>query len=134
MFLCRIIVTGYLNNPEATANTIDKDGWLHTGDIAFIDEDEEMFIVDRVKEIIKFKGFQVHIFTNFVTLLSRHSKHLMLILESYMCVFRYRQKLGFMYVSDDGLVCWKLAAKVPPAELEALLVSHEFIEDAAVVS
>jgi hypothetical protein len=34
----------------------------------------------------------------------------------------------------DGLVCWKLAAKVPPAELEALLVSHEFIEDAAVVS
>ena len=89
--LCRIIVTGYLNNPEATANTIDKDGWLHTGDIAFIDEDEEMFIVDRVKEIIKFKGFQVHIFTNFVTLLSRHSKHPMLILESYMCVFRYRQ-------------------------------------------
>lgn len=39
-----------------------------------------------------------------------------------------------MYVSDDGLVCWKLVAKVPPAELEALLVSHEFIEDAAVVS
>lgn len=67
-------MAGYLNNPEATANTIDKDGWLHTGDIAFIDEDEEMFIVDRVKEIIKFKGFQVHIFTNFFTLLSRHSK------------------------------------------------------------
>lgn len=50
---------GYLNDPEATANTIDKDGYLHTGDVAFIDEDEEMFIVDRVKEIIKFKGFQV---------------------------------------------------------------------------
>ncbi len=50
---------GYLNDPQATANTIDKDGWLHTGDIAFIDEDEEMFIVDRVKEIIKVKGFQV---------------------------------------------------------------------------
>jgi 4-coumarate--CoA ligase len=48
-----------LNDPQATANTIDKDGWLHTGDIAFIDEDEEMFIVDRVKEIIKVKGFQV---------------------------------------------------------------------------
>jgi 4-coumarate--CoA ligase len=48
-----------LNNPEATANAIDKEGWLHTGDIALIDEDEEVFIVDRVKEIIKFKGFQV---------------------------------------------------------------------------
>jgi len=48
-----------LNDPKSTANTIDKDGYLHTGDVAFIDEDEEMFIVDRVKEIIKFKGFQV---------------------------------------------------------------------------
>ncbi|CAM6017935.1 unnamed protein product, partial [Sphagnum balticum] len=74
------IMKGYLNNPEATAHTVDKDGWLHTGDIAFIDEDEEMFIVDRVKEIIKVKGFQV-----------------------------------------------------PPAELEALLISHEGILDAAVV-
>jgi 4-coumarate--CoA ligase len=73
--------SGYLNNPEATANTIDKDGYLHTGDVGFIDEDEEMFIVDRVKEIIKFKGFQI-----------------------------------------------------PPAELEALLLSHEPIEDAGVVS
>jgi 4-coumarate--CoA ligase len=53
------IMKGYLNDPKSTANTIDKDGYLHTGDVAFIDEDEEMFIVDRVKEIIKFKGFQV---------------------------------------------------------------------------
>jgi 4-coumarate--CoA ligase len=57
-------IAGYLNDPQATANTIDKDGWLHTGDIAFIDEDEEMFIVDRVKEIIKVKGFQVRVFLN----------------------------------------------------------------------
>jgi 4-coumarate--CoA ligase len=75
------IMKGYLNNPEATAQTIDKDGWLHTGDIAIIDEDEEVFVVDRVKELIKFKGFQV-----------------------------------------------------APAELEALLVSHPSIADAAVVS
>jgi 4-coumarate--CoA ligase len=74
------IMKGYLNDPQATANTLDKDGWLHTGDIAFIDEDEEMFIVDRVKEIIKVKGFQV-----------------------------------------------------PPAELEAILISHEGILNAAVV-
>lgn len=74
------IMKGYLNDPEATAATIDVDGWLHTGDIGYVDDDDEVFIVDRVKELIKFKGFQV-----------------------------------------------------PPAELEALLVSHPSISDAAVV-
>ena len=48
-----------MNNLEATAYTIDKDGWLHTGDVGFVDDDDEVFIVDRVKEIIKYKGFQV---------------------------------------------------------------------------
>ena len=72
---------GYLNDPEATENTIDKDGWLHTGDIGYVDDDDEIFIVDRLKEIIKYKGFQV-----------------------------------------------------PPAELEALLITHPEIKDAAVVS
>ena len=74
------IMKGYLNDPEATSATIDVDGWLHTGDIGFVDDNEEVFIVDRVKELIKFKGFQV-----------------------------------------------------PPAELEALLVNHSSIADAAVV-
>ena len=50
---------GYINNPEATAKTIDSDGWLHTGDIGHYDEDEYFFIVDRLKELIKYKGFQV---------------------------------------------------------------------------
>lgn len=74
------IMKGYLNDPEATARTVDVDGWLHTGDIGYVDDDDEVFIVDRVKELIKFKGFQV-----------------------------------------------------PPAELEALLVAHPSIADAAVV-
>ncbi|KAL6873385.1 hypothetical protein ACP4OV_013467 [Aristida adscensionis] len=75
------IMKGYLNDPDATKNTIDKDGWLHTGDIGYVDDDDEIFIVDRLKEIIKYKGFQV-----------------------------------------------------PPAELEALLITHPEIKDAAVVS
>lgn len=48
-----------MNDVEATASTIDVEGWLHTGDIGYVDDDDEVFIVDRVKEIIKFKGFQV---------------------------------------------------------------------------
>ncbi len=53
------VMTGYLNNEEATAATIDEDGWLHTGDVAIIDEHGHMSVVDRLKELIKFKGFQV---------------------------------------------------------------------------
>ncbi|XP_076954219.1 4-coumarate--CoA ligase 2-like [Bidens hawaiensis] len=75
------IMKGYLNDPEATKATIDSNGWLHTGDIGLIDDDDELFIVDRLKELIKYKGFQV-----------------------------------------------------APAELEALLLTHADISDAAVVS
>lgn len=71
---------GYLNRPEATADSIDAEGWYHSGDIAYIDEDGYVFIVDRVKELIKYKAMQV-----------------------------------------------------APAELEALLLSHEAIIDAAVI-
>nr|AMO65034.1 src activatable repoter fBARwt [synthetic construct] len=51
--------SGYVNNPEATNALIDKDGWLHSGDIAYWDEDEHFFIVDRLKSLIKYKGYQV---------------------------------------------------------------------------
>ena len=53
------VMAGYLNNDEATANTIDDDGWLHTGDIATVDADGYFQIVDRLKELIKYKGYQV---------------------------------------------------------------------------
>jgi acyl-CoA synthetase (AMP-forming)/AMP-acid ligase II len=74
------VMIGYLNRPDATAHTIDSDGWLHTGDIGYADEDGHFFIVDRAKELIKYKGFQV-----------------------------------------------------PPAELEAVLLTHPCIADAAVI-
>ena len=53
------VMIGYLNNEQATRETLTEDGWLKTGDIALIDEDGYMFIVDRLKELIKYKGFQV---------------------------------------------------------------------------
>ncbi|XP_058118404.1 uncharacterized protein LOC131288319 [Anopheles ziemanni] len=53
------IMKGYIGNEKATNETIDKDGWLHTGDIGYYDEDGEFFIIDRLKELIKYKGYQV---------------------------------------------------------------------------
>lgn len=53
------VMKGYLNNPEATAATVTEDGWLRTGDIAHFDGDGFLYITDRLKELIKYKGFQV---------------------------------------------------------------------------
>ncbi len=53
------MMRGYLEKPEATAETITEDGWLRTGDIARIDADGNAYIVDRLKELIKYKGYQV---------------------------------------------------------------------------
>jgi acyl-CoA synthetase (AMP-forming)/AMP-acid ligase II len=54
-----LTMQGYLGKPEATAQTIDADGWLHTGDVGYVDADGDVFIVDRVKELIKYKAMQV---------------------------------------------------------------------------
>ena len=53
------VMKGYLNNAEATAATLDGDGWLHTGDVGVVNQDGAYHIVDRVKELIKYKGYQV---------------------------------------------------------------------------
>ncbi|MFF5895380.1 4-coumarate--CoA ligase family protein [Streptomyces argenteolus] len=74
------VMKGYLGRPEATAAMIDEDGWLHTGDVGRVDEDGWLYVVDRVKELIKYKGYQV-----------------------------------------------------APADLEALLLTHPSIDDAAVI-
>jgi acyl-CoA synthetase (AMP-forming)/AMP-acid ligase II len=74
------VMKGYLNQLLATVELIDDEGWLHTGDIGYVDEDGALFIVDRLKELIKYKGRQV-----------------------------------------------------APAELEAILLSHPAIADAAVL-
>ncbi len=74
------VMKGYLNRPDATAAMIDPDGWLHTGDVGYADEDGCFFIVDRLKELIKYKGMQI-----------------------------------------------------APAELEAVLLSHPSVADAAVI-
>ena len=53
------VMKGYLNRPAATRDMIDDDGWLHTGDVGYVDADGYFYVIDRVKELIKYKGLQV---------------------------------------------------------------------------
>lgn len=53
------LMLGYIGDEKATRDTIDSEGWLHTGDVAYYDDDKQFFIVDRIKELIKYKGYQV---------------------------------------------------------------------------
>ena len=56
---CAAVMDGYLGNPAATAAMIDADGWLHTGDVVTFDRDGWFRVTGRIKELIKYKGFQV---------------------------------------------------------------------------
>ncbi|XP_066979323.1 uncharacterized protein [Macrobrachium rosenbergii] len=53
------VMLGYANNPKATAATIDPEGWLHTGDLMYFDEEDSFYITGRIKDLIKVKGYQV---------------------------------------------------------------------------
>jgi len=53
------LALGYLDNKKATTETFIGDGWIRTGDKVIIDKNNDMFIVDRIKEILKVRGFQV---------------------------------------------------------------------------
>jgi len=54
-----MVMKGYYNNSKETLATIDSEGWLHTGDVGYYDRDNNFYIVDRLKELIKYKGYQV---------------------------------------------------------------------------
>ena len=50
---------GYLGEKDSTSAILDSEGWLRTGDLCYIDKDGFVYIVDRLKELIKYKGYQV---------------------------------------------------------------------------
>ncbi|KAG0541366.1 hypothetical protein BDA96_02G010300 [Sorghum bicolor] len=53
------VMKGYLGEKDATSEILDSEGWLRTGDVCYIDQDGFVYIVDRLKELIKYKGYQV---------------------------------------------------------------------------
>lgn len=100
-----------MGDPEATAATLTPDGWLKTGDVCLVDEEGYFYVVDRLKELIKYKGYQV----------------------SNCQLRRQRIPLATLKIKSPSDNEWITVLQVAPAELEQLLQSHPEINDAAVI-
>ncbi|KAK9032988.1 hypothetical protein V6N11_018029 [Hibiscus sabdariffa] len=123
--------TGYFSNPEATTSTLDSKGWLRTGDLCYIDEDGFIFIVDRLTELIKYKGYQVKWNLNYVepklidmVLLKSINLHTVLWLNRFALYKRIR-KVAFVATipkNPSGKILNKDLIKVATSKLRTLLV------------
>lgn len=78
---------GYFGNVEATSSTLNSEGWLRTGDLCYIDEDGFIFIVDRLKELIKYKGYQVLIDRLALQKIKRREKTIMRLLGQCLLIW-----------------------------------------------
>lgn len=107
---------------EATTITLDLEGWLHTGDLGYFDNEGRLYIVDRIKELIKYKGFQVQISPSIFFNLNNY------IISSFVSTSWAHDRSR---IWDHKSII--LNFQVAPAELEGLLLSHPEILDAVVV-
>uniref|UniRef100_A0A1I8A4K2 AMP-binding domain-containing protein n=1 Tax=Steinernema glaseri TaxID=37863 RepID=A0A1I8A4K2_9BILA len=149
---------GYLNRPQATAEVIDDNGWLRTGDIGYVDKSGFLFIVDRLKELIKVKGLQLKVVdtstgkslgpeekgeicvrgpSRMLGYLNRPQATAEVIDDSGWLRtgdIGYVDKSGFLFIVDRLKELIKVKGlQVPPAELEDVLLAHPMIKDAAVI-
>lgn len=78
-----LVMLGYYNDEKATKETFTSDGWLKTGDLAYYDDEKYFYVVDRLKELIKYKGFQV-IITALHFLLNKTFIFIMIISQTFI--------------------------------------------------
>ncbi len=110
------IMKGYFKNPEATAETIDEDGWLHTGDIGEIDEDGYLKITDRKKDLIVTAGGK-NIAPQRIERIVRSSRYI-----SQVVAFGDKKKFISALITLDGITIseWATAENLDATDMKAL--------------